>query len=204
MVRIFGFRPLWFTFLGACDVAKIPVFENVIMRHSYVAILALTWGTLALAPGAIAQTAPDDDGGFPPGTSQATIDVPFEGEVERACSFDIPTPGTLVPVDLPIPQLLTSLEAGGNPGQVNLLCNAESSLTVNEPVQVGGPSIPTTGEESFVDSPFGDIRSGGPPLTIPGGTAIPLVVDMNVRADNGATGFPPGVYRYRVTLVVIP
>lgn len=174
------------------------------MQYFSIGIVAVSSGLLAMIPGAIAQTVIPTDPTPSEPTSLPTIDIPFEGRVDRACSFDTPDPGVLVPVDLPRPQVLSSLEPGGNPGQVNLFCNGESDLSVNEPVQIGGPSVEITGEQAFVTSPFGDTASSGTPLTLPSGVVIPLTIDMSVRAADASVGFPVGVYRYRVTLVVTP
>jgi hypothetical protein len=131
--------------------------------------------------------------------------VPFVGEVVFACNFDTPDPGRLVPIGIPIAEVLTSLEPGGDPGQVNVRCNAESNLIVNPPVQTGGQSVPVIDEEAWVTSPFGDTCSSScPPLDLPSGQIIPLTVDMSVRAEDPIPGFPPDRYRYRVTLVVVP
>lgn len=172
------------------------------MRHLSTTILVSLGGLLSLSSNAIAQNAPPNPLNFP--VAQPTVDVPFEGQVVFACSFDTPDPGSLVPVGIPIAVVLTSLDPSGTPGQVNILCNGESSLSVDTPVQTDGPSVITTAEESIVSSPFGDTQSLGTPLSLPAGQVIPLTVDMSVRADDENLGFPPGLYRYRVTLVVTP
>lgn len=174
------------------------------MRYFTLACLLSVFGGLSLGSGAIAQT-PTPDNLLPdPPVEQPTIDVPFVGRVLLACSFDTPDPGRLVPVGIPIAEVLSSLEPGGNPGQVNVRCNGDSNLLVNVPVQTDGPSVPTTDEEAQVTSPFGNTDSSGAPLNLPPGEVIPLTVDMSVRAVDTATGFPPGSYRYKVTLVVVP
>lgn len=171
------------------------------MRHFPLAVLFSLFGSVVLASGAIAQTTPPEN--LDPPTQ--SIGVPFEGRVVFACNFDTPDPGTLVPVGIPIAEVLTSLEPGGNPGQVNVRCNGESNLIVNLPVQTDGPSVPVIDEEAWVTSPFGDTCSSScAPLDLPPGQIIPLTVDMSVRAEDPTIGFPPGLYRYRVTLVVVP
>lgn len=172
------------------------------MRHLTLAVLFSLFGSVGLASGAIAQTSASEDVGPTP----QSIGVPFEGEVVFACNFDPPTSGTLVPVGTPpIAEVLTSLEPGGEPGQVDIRCNDRSNLIVNPPVQTDGPSVPVIDEESWVTSPFGDTCSSScAQLDLPPGQIIPLTVDMSVRAEDPTIGFPPGLYRYRVTLVVIP
>lgn len=172
------------------------------MRHFSTTILLSLGGLLSMTPSAIAQNAPPNPLTFP--VVQPTVDVPFEGQVVFACSFDTPDPGSLVPIGIPIAVVLTSQDPGGTPGQVNILCNGESSLSVDNPVQTDGPAVAITEEESIVSSPFGDTQSLGTPLNLPAGRVIPLTVDMSVRADDEQLGFPPGLYRYRVTLVVTP
>lgn len=172
------------------------------MRHLTLAVLFSLFGSVGLASGAIAQTNASEDLDPTP----QSIGVPFEGEVVFACNFDPPTSGRLVPVGTPpIAEVLTSLEPGGEPGQVDVRCNAESNLIVNAPVQTDGPPVSTTDEEAWVTSPSGDTCSSSClPLRLPSGQIVPLTVDMSVRAEDVTTGFPPGRYRYTVTLVVIP
>ncbi len=136
--------------------------------------------------------------------ASSSVDVPFTGVVEIACTFDTPDPGRLVPVGTPIAEVLSSLESGGLPGQVNLKCNGETQLVVNEPTQTGGPSVELSLAEAFVDSPVGNTSASGSPLPIPPGLEIPLQVDMRVTARDLRLGFPPGTYTYKVTLTVAP
>ena len=88
--------------------------------------------------------------------------------------------------------------------QVNLKCNAETQLVVNEPTQTGGPSVVLSLAEAFVDSTVGNTSASGSPLAIPPGVEIPLQVDMRVTAADLRLGFPPGTYTYKVTLTVAP
>ena len=133
-----------------------------------------------------------------------SVDIPFTGVVQTTCTFDTPDPGRLVPVGTPIAEVLSSLASGGLPGQVNLKCNADTQLIVNEPTQVGGPSVILSLAEAFVDSNVGNTTSNSTPLAIPAGVDIPLQVDMRVTAEDTRLGFPPGTYTYKVTLTVAP
>lgn len=136
--------------------------------------------------------------------ASSSVDVPFTGIVETACTFDTPDPGRLVPVGTPIAEVLSSLESGGLPGQVNLKCNGETQLVVNEPTQTGGPNVELSLAEAFIDSPVGTTAANSSPLPIPPGLEIPLQVDMRVTAQDLRLGFPPGKYTYKVTLTVAP
>ncbi len=185
----------------------IPALIKSFLGASSLLLLTTTFSTSALAqvstPSTNNTTADRPFSSTAPNAS-SSVDVPFTGVVDLACVFDTPDPGRLVPVGSPIAEKLSSLASGGLPGQVNLTCNGDTQLVVNEPVQTGGPNVVVSLAEAFVDSPVGNTSANASPLPIPRGVELPLEVDMRVTAQDLRLGFPPGTYTYKVTLTVAP
>ena len=177
------------------------------MRYVFVCLLA-SFGSVFVGLEAIAQTAPSNVRS----NSEISTDVPFTGVVPYSCEFsngssnnDV-VAGVLAPEgNGPIYTTLSSEVPGGSAAEVDLLCNGTSDLTVDEPMQVGGPFIDADTEASIITTPsIGTTTSSGSPIEIPPGEVTALTVNMTAEAKDTVRGFPPADYEYKVTLTVSP
>ena len=147
---------------------------------------------------------------FVPSAFAQSVNVPFNGVVPGACSFNTPTPGTLGVNDTFKPTILlggTSLGgtiAKGRAGFVQVVCNSNANVTINEPVQTSGFkfSIKSNFASATLTGANGDVitTSGTSTLPIKAGTTN-FQVRMQTESE---TIIPPDNYEFYVTLTITP
>lgn len=139
-----------------------------------------------------------------------SVNVPFSGIVPGACSFNTPTPGTLGVNDTFKPTILlggTSLGgtiAKGRAGFVQVVCNSNANVSINEPVQ-------TSGFRFSVKSNFASATltgANGDTITTSGTSTLPIragTTNFQVRMQTESeTIIPPDNYEFYVTLTITP
>jgi hypothetical protein len=159
---------------------------------------------LASALGLISYTA------LTPKTFAQSVNVPFSGTVPGSCAFNTPTPGVLAVDDVVKPTMLIGgtapggTIAKGNPGFVQVVCNTNANVTINQPVQTSGFkfNIKNNFASASLTGATGDFisTSGTSTLPIKQGTTS-FTVRMQTESD---TLIPPGNYDYYVTLTITP
>ena len=157
------------------------------VRRSLFTAALIFMGSLALAPKTMAQT----------------VDVPFTGNVNGACSFGQVTPGSLGLNQQTNPTALAGGFTGGAFGKVSVICNTPASVITSPPVQTAGPTF------SPINTPMSAVRvanggswsMNGSPLRLGTGVSLPLEVDMYIDKGSALT---PGTYNYKVTLTITP
>lgn len=165
----------------------------VINRSFFASVLGLLAGTV-FAPRAFAQS----------------VNIPFNGIVPGACSFNTPTPGTLGVNDTFKPTILlggTSLGgtiAKGRAGFVQVVCNSNANVSINEPVQ-------TSGFRFSIKSNFASATltgANGDTITTSGTSTLPIkagTTNFQVRMQTESeTIIPPDNYEFYVTLTITP
>ncbi|MCC5610006.1 hypothetical protein LC612_25335 [Nostoc sp. CHAB 5834] len=156
------------------------------IRRSLLTAALIIVGSVALAPKTMAQTA----------------NVPFTGTVSGVCNFDQITPGQLGLNQPTNPTALAGGHPGGSFGRVVLSCNQGARVSISQPQQTGGPQFTPIYSIGIMQSPFGYTDSqGGSPVLLPGGSNLPLDIDMIV--DKGSP-LVPGNYSYVTTLTIVP
>lgn len=179
------------------------------MRYVFACLLA-SLGSVFVGLDAIAQTAPSVARST--STSLTSPPIRFTGTVLYSCEFSNGSSnnnvvdGVLAPEGTgPIYTTLSSEIPGGSAAEVDVLCNGDSDLSVDEPIQVGGPVVDADTEASVITTPsVGTTTSSGSPIEIPRGELIALTVNMIAEAKDIVRGFPPADYEYNVTLTVSP
>lgn len=151
--------------------------------------------TAFFAPRANAQSAP-------------AADVPFNGNVDVACDFDSGiTQGTLANDDNP--QVLSSTDAGGSAGSVDITCNTVgATLAIAAP---GAGSTPTGVTADSLSSEM-DLTGDNTATDIANGSSATLnnmgtttaTVDMTADFSTTYSEVPGGTYNYTVQLTLTP
>ncbi|WGV25420.1 hypothetical protein [Halotia branconii] len=156
------------------------------IRRSLLTAVLVIVGSVVLAPKTMAQT----------------VDVPFTGSVNGACTFGQVTPGKLGLNQPTSPTALAGGFSGGVFGQVSVSCNQPARVSISQPQQTGGPAFTPMFSAGHINSPVGSTDSNsGSPLPLPTGGSVPLSVDMIV--DKGSP-LVPGNYSYITTLTIVP
>lgn len=126
--------------------------------------------------------------------ARAQVAVPMSGTVAKACVFGAPTAGTMTG-NSTVPTQLSSSNAAGIAGKVNVTCNTPASVSGTAPTV-------TTGLTATYTLTAG---AGTPAATVaaPLGTTALLV---NLKIDNGAVPLPASAtaYRYNVLVTATP
>lgn len=147
----------------------------------------------------------------------ATAVIPFSGSIVPQCIFSNQTPGTLAASGN---ALVSSGGTGANAANVDLECNAPSTLSISNPVLDGTlpPSplalIVTTAAAVLNASAVAACSSNTATVTVAASTCngpstlpilsltpTPLTVHMTAQ---GSSSLPAGTYNYRVTLTANP
>jgi hypothetical protein len=165
----------------------------MIRRSLLTSALALVGGAVVV-PKALAQS----------------VNVPFNGTVPGACTFNTPTPGVLAVNDTFKPTMLlggTSLGgtiAKGSSGFVQVVCNTAANVTINEPVQTSGFkfNIKRNFASAVLTGANGDV------INTTGTSTLPIkagITNFQVRMETESDSvIPPGEYQFYVTLTITP
>lgn len=170
------------------------MFKSSTIRYSLFASACIFVGSTSLAPSVLAQS----------------VDVPFSGTVPGACSFNTPTPGVLAVNSTVTPTMLlggTALNGTVNKGRagfVQVVCNTNANITINEPVQTSGFQCNLTRNfaSAVLQGANGNVieTSGTSTLPIQAGNTS-FQVRMEVECDSP---LPPDQYEFYVTLTITP
>jgi hypothetical protein len=147
---------------------------------------------------------------LPKSASAQSVNVPFNGTVPGACTFNTPTPGVLAVNDTFEPKMLlggTSLGgtiAKGRAGFVQAVCNTAANVTINEPVQTSGFRFNI--RRNFASATL--TGANGDVITTTGTSTLPIragITNFQVRMETESdTVIPPGEYQFYVTLTITP
>lgn len=139
-----------------------------------------------------------------------SVDVPFNGTVPGACTFNTPTPGVLAVNDTFKPTMLLGgtavggTIARGRAGFVQVVCNTAANVTINEPVQTRGFrfNIKRNFASAVLTGANGDV------ITTNGTSTLPMkagTTNFQVRMESESDSLiPPGEYEFYVTLTITP
>lgn len=147
-------------------------------------------GTVAFAPNAHAQAAPD----------QETVE--FTGTVESSCSFN-PGGEESIPGELTLDDDGTMLTSEGSPGATTVICfGGGGTISVAEPMKGDMSPDGDFDAVAIVSDGLAETTSEDEiPFEIPGDVEVPLLVDMEVTSDNP---LPAGEYSYDVMVSATP
>src|SRR3712207_1398879 len=131
-----------------------------------------------------------------------SVNVPFNGTVPGACTFNTPTPGVLAVNDTFKPTMLlggTSIGgtvAKGRAGFVQVVCNTAANVTINEPVQTSGFRFNI--KRNFASATL--TGANGDVITTTGTTTLPIkagITNFQVRMETESDAvIPPGEYEF--------
>ena len=142
---------------------------------------------------------------FSPSVFAQSVDVPFNGTVPGACTFNNPTPGVVVPNNTFNPTALLGGTSGmGRTGFVQVNCNTSANVTISEPIQTGGFKFSPKSNYSNASL----TGANGDFIQTTGTSTLPLkagITNFQVRMfSESTTVLPPGNYEFKVTLTITP
>jgi hypothetical protein len=172
----------------------MSMLKSILIPRSVLASALLLVGSASFAKSALAQS----------------VNVPFNGMVPGACTFNTPTPGVLAVNDTFRPTMLlggTSIGgtvAKGRSGFVQMVCNTTANVTINEPVQTSGFRFNI--KRNFASATL--TGANGDVITTTGTSTLPIragITNFQVRMETESDAvIPPGEYEFYVTLTVTP
>ncbi|MFB8788987.1 MAG: hypothetical protein U7123_09105 [Potamolinea sp.] len=142
---------------------------------------------------------------FSPSVFAQSVDVPFNGTVPGACTFNNPTPGVVTPNNTFNPTaLLGGTSSKGRSGFVQVNCNTSANVTISEPIQTGGFKFSPKSSYSNATLTGANLDF----LETTGTSTLPLkagITNFQVRMfSESTTVLPPGNYEFKVTLTITP